>query len=516
MDVHKAIQMQGTAYVKIIEHLSDEAKKYLCFMEDGRLFISKTHEFNPHVTSFRGRLKRMQITYQPMLVDLAVINQMHNTVAAAVNDRGASDMQRVAKQLFERAVRLRASDIHIRCSSVENTSVHFRVHGDLEFQEEQTYEWGEHLCSAIYQSMTDVSDTSFEPLSRQDARISERSKIPEGIDGIRIATTPKTDGFLMVLRLFYNDSVDDYDLSLLGYGKDHARSIELMKRRPIGINIIAGPTGSGKSTTLQRILGSIIKETCGRKNVITVEDPPEYPITGAIQTPVTNVDSEGERSEAFQRAIKAAMRLDPDVIMIGEVRDNPSAALAVRAAMTGHQVWTTIHANSVFGILDRLLDIGVPLEVVADHTIITGLTCQRLVKTLCPHCKVPFEQAMDRYQQNDLRRIMSVVDTSGVHVLGNGCDHCRNSGTSGRTVVAETIITDATLMVHVRKRDRIAAMNYWIAEQMGQTMLKHAIKKIEKGLIDPFAAEDVVGPLNMGVVESDHRISHIEVGDVIG
>lgn len=383
-----AIRPETKLHAEIVAQLSDEARNYLFYRSDGVLFVSKTHSFNPLVTSFEGRLKRLGMPFQLQYVDLAVVAQMRDAQVNTKGDRSASDMQRTAKQLFERAVEMRASDIHIRCSITNATSIHMRVHGDLKFIEEHPYEYGEQLCSAIYHAMADVSDTTFEPLSRQDARIADRTKLPKGIDGIRIATTPQVDGFVMVLRLFYNDTVDTYDLEILGYSREQKLSIELMKRRPIGINIIAGPTGSGKSTTLQRVLGAIIKETGGQRHVITVEDPPEYPIIGAVQTPVTNADTEEERGRQFQAAIKSAMRLDPDVIMIGEIRDAASATLAMRAAMTGHQVWTTLHANGAFAIIDRLLDIGIPLEILTDHTIISGLTCQRLVKVLCHCCPV--------------------------------------------------------------------------------------------------------------------------------
>jgi type II secretory ATPase GspE/PulE/Tfp pilus assembly ATPase PilB-like protein len=495
-----------------VDQLSKGAREYLLYLEDGRLLISKTHQFKPEVTGFIARLKRLNMPYLPHYVELSVLMEMQESLGGKVGEQQAtSDMQRQAKRIFDKAVVLRASDIHIRNTRQKKTSILMRVHGDLEHVEEHTYEWGDQLCATIYQAMTDISDSTFEPLSHQDARISDKIRLPTGVDGIRVATTPQVDGYVMVLRLLYNDTVESFDLSLLGYLPDQITAVNLMKRRPTGINIIAGPTGSGKSTTLQRVLGAIIKETAGRKHVITVEDPPEYPIPGAVQTPVTNADTSEERSRAFQASIRAAMRLDPDIIMIGEIRDTPSAKLAIQAAMTGHQVWSTLHANNAFAILDRLLDLEVPLEMLTDHSIITGLTCQRLVKLLCPKCKVPLIDAMDRYSETEMRRIKSVVDLSTVFVIGEGCEHCRKSGTVGRTVVAETITTDARLMTFIRNRDRIGAMEYWKRDQYGQTMLGHAIQIVKDGLTDPFSAEDVVGPLNMDAINSDHRIDTQEL-----
>lgn len=497
-------------------HIDEELRQILCFTDDGRLLVSKSHMFNPHVRGFQARLKHHGVEFQTMPVDLATIEKAYSGTKGNGQAASQSDMQKTATEIFTRAVHERASDIHIRVSQNGRARIFFRIHNDLEFKDEHPYEWGKQLCAAIYQAMADVSDSTFEPLSRQDARIADKTKLPKGLDGIRIATSPQVDGFIMVLRLLYNDTTESFVLSDLGYGDTQSNAIELMKRRPTGINIIGGPTGSGKSTTLQRVLGGIIKECNGTKHVITVEDPPEYPINGAVQTPVANASTADERSLAFQAAIKAAMRLDPDVIMIGEVRDIPSAKLAVQAAMTGHQVWTTVHANSAFAILDRIVDLGVPIELASDPSIITGLTCQRLLKVLCEKCKVPLIEAQGRYEDRDLRRIMASVQVENTYVRGEGCSCCRGSGTKGRTVAAETIITDQHLMAHIRQFDRIKAMEYWRRDQEGTTMLEDAIRKINDGLVDPFQAELVVGPLSMGRIERDMRIEGHEVQHAIG
>src|SRR5690606_21821495 len=149
--------------------------------------------------------------------------------------------------------------------------------------------------------------------------------------------------------------------------------IKRMRALPMGINIIAGPTGSGKSTTLQRCLSTLIRERRREISVFTVEDPPEYVIDGAQQMPVTNANTADERKAQFTKAINASLRSDPDVIMIGEIRDSSSAKLAFEAAMTGHQVWTTVHATDGLTIVSRLKDIGVEAYKLFDSTVVTGL-----------------------------------------------------------------------------------------------------------------------------------------------
>lgn len=488
--------------------VSDEMRSMFAYLDDGRLMVAKTYAFHPHVRGFISRLQHLGRECTVQHVDLSVVLGCYE---GSEKSEEHSDMQRAAAALFMRAVRSRASDIHIRVSQKERTRVFFRVHNDLEFVEEYTFLYGDQLCTTIFQAMADVSDSTFEKLSRQDARISDKNKIPPSLDGIRVATSPQVGGYIMVLRLLYNDTSDDIDLGGLGYGEEQVNTIEYMKKRPTGVMVIAGPTGSGKSTTLQRILGAIIQESLGRKHIITVEDPPEYPIPGAVQTPVTNADTEEERSREYQKAIKAAMRLDPDIIMLSEVRDNPTARLVIQAAMTGHQVWTTVHANGALAIIDRLRDLGVAGELLSDPTIIGGLICQRLVKVLCPHCKKPMMEHVNNYDSRDITRIMSVLDMKNVYVLGAGCGHCGNSGTIGRTVVAETVVTDNQLMKFIRDGDRIGAIEYVRREQAGMSMLDHAILKINAGLVDPFQAEDVVGALNAGMIERDHRVAPEEL-----
>jgi type II secretory ATPase GspE/PulE/Tfp pilus assembly ATPase PilB-like protein len=368
----------------------------------------------------------------------------------------------------------------------------------------------------MYAAMTTVSDNAYKPNERQDASIGDRDKLPDMLYGVRIATAPTSEGNVMVLRLLYNDAGDDVDLRPLGFSPRQADLLQRLKDQPIGMNIISGPTGSGKSTTLQRILMGELQESNGSLHVITVEDPIEYPIPAAVQTPVTNASTEEERSRLFSAAISNAMRLDPDTIMIGEVRDRASAQNALRAAMTGHQVWTTVHANNAIAIIDRLVDLGLPLEMVADHSVTTGLISQRLIKVLCPSCKKPLLGHERELNDELLRRVRRAVGAAigGVHIAGPGCDACRGHGTIGRTVVAEVVLPDAQFFEYIRSGQKILATEYWLREHQGRTFLDHAIEKVACGLVDPRMAEKTVGHLawlhpataerRLAVVEAAH------------
>lgn len=475
--------------------------------EGGSILISKDHGFQAYVRSAVQRIKasHKDQTLAEIYVGMDAIAKRRSEINGTKNgdQNPQTEMQQFAAVLFERAVKMKASDIHIRVSERGRCNVLFRIHNDLTPIEQHPYSWGHALCSTIYHSMADVADSTFEEGNRQDARIGNKSKLPPGVDGIRIATTPMVDGFVMVLRMLYDASGASNDLRELGYSAIQSSRIAFLKRRPTGLNLVAGPTGSGKSTTLQRTLASLIEDTKGTRHVITVEDPPEYPIPGAVQTPVTNAATEEARATAFQQAIKGAMRVDPDIIMIGEIRDTPSARLAFQAAMTGHQVWSTLHANGAFHTIDRLVDLGVSLDLMTDPAILSGMMCQRLLKTLCS-CKRSLNSMFANYKESrpnfddDLNRLASVLDTDEIFVQGPGCDACNQSGISGRTVVAEVVVTDTTMMGLIHSGKLSEAVEYWKREHKGMTMVEHAILKAQKGLVDPFLSESIVGPLDGG------------------
>jgi type II secretory ATPase GspE/PulE/Tfp pilus assembly ATPase PilB-like protein len=480
---------------------SAEEKKMLCLLSDGRLMIAEGQQLNPHVLSYRARLEKMKRPYRAVFTHIDTIGLLYQSGGhdSAGRNLDHTAMQVTAKDLLNKACHERASDIHIRVKK-NSTEIYFRVHNDLVRTGSQTREYGERLLATLYGAMTSVSDNSYKPTERQDASIADRDKLPPQLYGVRIATAPASEGAVMVLRLLYNDAGDNIDLRPLGFCESHAAMLQQLKEQPIGINIISGPTGSGKSTTLQRVLTGEILEAEGKLHVITVEDPVEYPIEGAVQTSVTNASTEEERSRLFSAAISNAMRLDPDTIMVGEMRDRASAQSALRASMTGHQVWTTVHANSAVAIVDRLVDLGLPMSLVADHTVVTGLISQRLVKVLCSHCKKLLADHQDELSEAALSRVRQSVaaDLAGVCIAGPGCPKCRHQGTIGRSVVAEVILPDEQFFKYIRAGEKTSAIQYWIQELGGKTILDHAIEKVAAGIIDPRMAEKMVGHLTIG------------------
>lgn len=494
-----------------------EEKKLLCLLGDGRLLVASGQAFNPHVLSYQGRLDRMRRPYRTVPASIELIRRIHSNGLPLMAERNQehSMMQVTAKELLNKACRARASDIHLRVRK-NCTEIYFRIHNDLLPVGGQTREYGERLLATLYGAMTSVSDSSYKPTERQDASIADRDKLPPGLYGVRIATVPTNEGSLMVLRLLYNDVGENLDLAALGFSAEHVRALQTLKEQPIGMNVISGPTGSGKSTTLQRVLSGQIMEADGKLHVLSIEDPVEYPIEGAVQTTVTNAHTEEERSRLFAAAISNAMRLDPDTIMIGEVRDKASAQNALRASMTGHQIWTTLHANSAVAIVDRLLDLGLPQSLVADQTVVTGLISQRLVKLLCPHCRRRLADHPHELPAPALARLRQAMPDrlERVCVTGPGCDACAHQGTTGRTVVAEIIVPDEEFFRYVKLGEKQQAIHYWIRELGGKTMLDHALDKVAAGLIDPRMAEKVVGHFKAAPFHPASRLHVVEVDSV--
>lgn len=481
---------------------SDNVERFFLHDQQARkIYVVKDRAMMPQVRAAIARVNKRCEPDVPSVVTvtLAEIDNLRSSRGEGDTAHDPSAMQRAAFGFFEKGVELRASDLHIRVSNRGRTEIRYRVHNDLMLYKEETAAFGQALANTIYMALADEADATFEPNSAQDARIGRKENLPQGLDGIRIATSPKVDGFLMVLRFLYDATGEGHDVAQLGYEEEQRIQIQTLKRRPTGINIVIGPTGSGKSTTLQRVLTSYIRETDGRKHVITVEDPPEYPIPGAVQTPVRGADTEEERSRAFQDAIKSAMRLDPDVIMIGEIRDTASARLAMQAAMTGHQVWATLHANGGFEAFDRMRDLGVEMPVLCNPSILSGLVAQRLVKKLCS-CKRSYLDSAadlalsrgDDFMIESERFGRTFSDLRKLHVRGPGCEECRYTGVIGRTVVAEVIVTDRQMLDLVRRGETHEAFKYW-KRKGGMTMMDHALSLVEAGIVDPFDTEEVVG-----------------------
>jgi type II secretory ATPase GspE/PulE/Tfp pilus assembly ATPase PilB-like protein len=486
---------------------TDSIRELCALSQDGQFLVSRSHRRNPHVLSLKARAERLGHKVERVFyVDLSTLKIVYDNALkqknalASITRRDESIMQRELIEIIARAAKMQASDIHI-IAHRDSAFVRMRVAGVMRDTDELQPAHAYALCGAAY-TLADAStsEAQYLEMKYQAARISStETELPNNVQSVRLQWNPLANaGRMLVMRLLYGGRIDDSDIDSLGYSKRHLATIKYMRAQPLGINIISGPTGSGKSTTLQRSLINLMAERNHEINVLTVEDPPEYVIEGARQMPVVSSETGAERMAQYQEAIRAALRSDPDAIMIGEIRDPQSAQLAFEGAMTGHQIWTSLHANSAIGILDRLRDLGVEEYKITDASILTGLIGQRLVRKLCPHCRISIEKAHEigDIDTQLLRRTNTFHAELGrpghIFSAGGGCDRC-DGGYVGRTVAAEIIIPDEDFMRLIREGRKMDAREYWLTELEGNTILGHALAKMLNGEVSPQEVEAKVG-----------------------
>lgn len=356
-----------------------------------------------------------ELSIEGILKELETGKADLNSISA--NNEYSQPMVRLVDNLLTDAVKRNASDIHFEPEE-DYIRIRYRIDGVLqEIRLLHKMFW-----SGLVVRLKVLSDLDLtEQRVPQDGRM---SLIVHGrrID-FRVSSLPGTHGENFVLRILDREKgivpLDD-----LGLDKESYDDLKLMMGRPTGILLVTGPTGSGKTTTLYSILNEL--NDIG-VNIMTLEDPVEYPMSLIRQTPVNE-----EIGMGFAAGIKALLRQDPDIILIGEIRDAETAEMSIRAAMTGHQVFATLHTNSAIGAIPRLLDIGVSRSIMSGNII--GIVAQRLARKLCKYCKEKYEP--EPFEKS----LLSISDDSDTILYkAKGCDKCNGVGYKGRLAVLETL-----------------------------------------------------------------------------
>lgn len=457
--------------------------------DDARLVVSSQHLHDPYVLAFMDRLDRAGVAFEIEPSTLSDIKSLYQNLGKVGNGSTVDSTQRQQEviRIIGAAHARGASDVHFIVGH-EITHIRFREDGLLREYGQIQSSIGNELCSSLFNSMCDVkSEGYYQPEIRQDARLARTFVDQLGLFGARVATRPLVDGPLMVLRLIYDDqqkqSVDE-----LGFLPEQNLLFKRLRSLPYGVILLTGPTGSGKSKSLQVQINLLAEESKGTKHILTVEDPPEYPMR-ANQSPLNS-------NETWDEAITNTMRLDPDILMYGEIRDLASAQAALRGGMTGHLVFSTLHTNNAVAAIPRLIDMGADESLVTDPALVAGLINQSLLPTLCLHCRVPARSHLHTLDVQLVERLKALTQIEHVHLAGPGCAKCRGTGVIGRTVVSEIILPTHRFMQIIRDQGPSAARNYWVQSMGGITKVAHTLMKISAGLIDPRMAEPVVGPLD--------------------
>jgi len=366
---------------------------------------------------------------------------------------------RLINAVLTQAIKQSASDIHFETFD-ERLVIRFRIDGVLREVLEPPRGLAPLLTSRVkVMSKLDIAEKRLP----QDGRIS--LKIAGRSVDVRVSTIPTHHGERIVLRLLDKQAVP-LDLSKLGMAEDAYHAMIDLIARPHGILLMTGPTGSGKTTTLYAMLTTLNNAS---RNILTVEDPIEYYLSGIGQTQVNT-----KIGMTFARGLRAILRQDPDIVMVGEIRDLETVEMAIQSSLTGHLVLSTLHTNSAIGAITRLRDMGAE-SFLLSSTII-GVAAQRLVRVLCPHCKMP-ETADER-----TRHLMNIDDTAPRFKIYHpkGCDRCGQTGFHGRTGIYEVIPVDTKLQAMIHTNQSEADMEQY-ARTFSKNMRHDGFRKVLLG-----------------------------------
>ena len=491
-EIAKAVAQQyGFDYVDLDDrYISDEALAIVPFemaqakmilplhIKDGELIVAvetvndfDTIDYLKRVSSYpvkyvvgdKNKIKQ-KIELKYYQYHNPIDKQIEKKVEAFI-DNEEVDIIDLVKLIINDAIKDGATDIHIT-PDVKVIYVFYRIDGVL------------HLIYTIPKVAMQQIASRIKILSKMD--ISEQ-RLPQ--DGgfehqfigtrfdLRVSTIPTDNGENIVMRLL-SSSTASFNLSSLGFEDDEAKKLKELFNKPYGIVLVTGPTGSGKTTTLYSLLRHI---NFIEKNVITVEDPIEYRFSFIRQTEV-NVKS----GYTFDKAIRHFMRQDPDAMLVGEMRDEETAELAVRAAITGHLVLSTLHTNDAAGAIPRLLDLGVKDYLISSSVL--AILAQRLVRKLCGSCKEPVQMTQDELVELGFEKEWLDNTTDEYFVFKEvGCDLCKNTGYKGREAIIEILtVSDAVKEMINQRKSPLEIFNQ--AQDEGMRSLKeNAIRKVLQG-----------------------------------
>ena len=385
---------------------------------------------------------------------------------------------RLVGALLMDAVKRGASDIHFE-PEFAFLRIRYRIDGVLQQIRSlhKSYWPGVAVRLKVISAM-DIAETR----APQDGRLN-MNLCGRPID-FRVSTHPTIHGENIVLRVLDRER-SIIPLERMGLRTNTLDQLKVMMTRPEGILIVTGPTGSGKTTTLYSLLSHKNTESV---NIMTLEDPVEYPVTQMRQTSVAEVNKVD-----FANGIRSIMRQDPDIILVGEVRDADTATMAFRAAMTGHQVFTTLHTNSALGAFPRLIDIGISPDIMAGNII--GVVAQRLVRVLCPHCKEAVKPT------DEQRKILGVKRNEAIQIYKNkGCKRCNQTGYRGRMAIMELLRIDSDMDSLIARRAHFDELRKLALEKGFSTLADDGVRRILEGYT---SIEEV-----MRVIDLTARIFH--------
>lgn len=366
---------------------------------------------------------------------------------------------KLANMILKEAVDNKASDIHIEPED-KKVRIRFRIDGILTTKMVLPYQSINALISRI-KIISDLDIT--ENRLPQDGRI-EKELNGEKID-MRVSTIPTIHGEKAVIRLLKKES-SLININRIGFNRENLKIFKKLIKKQKGIILLTGPTGSGKSTTLFAALNKLKSDS---KNIITIEDPVEYQIPG-----INQIQLNKKINFDFPNALKSILRQDPDIIMVGEIRDKKTASIAIRAALTGHLVLSTLHTNDAVSSIVRLIDMGIPSYLVAAS--VKGVVAQRLVRRICENCK-------QEYSLNEEdKKIFSHLGNINKFYKGNKCKECHSTGYKGRIAIHEILLIDNQIQKMIGKGVNENDIKNYLKEKGNKFLIEDGFKKAKIGI----------------------------------
>jgi len=457
--------------------LVDEVKRRLnCRV---RLAVTTTAEIAKATDELPGAPEEFQL--DDLVRDIAddaveIVSADEDEIPDLAKVAGESPVVRLANYLICNAVKEGASDIHMEPGE-KKMRVRYRIDGILF----EVMSPPQHMHAALVSRLKIMANMDIsERRLPQDGRI--RAIVRNRYVDFRINTLPTTQGEKVVIRILDNRSIL-IGLERLGFSEDHLAMFKAQIERPHGVILVTGPTGSGKTTTLY---SALLTMNGSELNISTVEDPVEYFLGFANQVQIN------ERiGFTFAAALRALLRQDPDIIMVGEIRDEETARISIQAALTGHLVLSTLHTNDAPSSITRLINIG--LEPYLISASLNGVVAQRLVRRICEHCKEPLVPS------DEVKRALAKANMEVDQLYrGKGCEHCRNTGYSGRCGIYEMIALDDAIRDIVATRPGVMDLRRYCFQHGMVSLRDDGLRKLRKGVTTVeevlSATEDVMLP----------------------
>ncbi len=365
---------------------------------------------------------------------------------------------KLATTIVENAFRTEATDIHIEPFKTF-TRIRIRVNGDMVEMMQ--------VSNVVHNSLV----TRYKIISGMniaEKRVPQDGRFTQIVDAttldVRVSSLPTVNGEKIVIRILSTGDVGVRKITDLGMNDYNYKRFSNMLKVPHGVLLVTGPTGSGKTTTLYAALGELAKP---HVNVVTVEDPVEKNIEGINQCQVN-----AKAGMTFAAALRSILRQDPDIVMIGEMRDSETSEIAIRAAITGHLVLSTLHTNDAASTIVRLVDMGVPAYMVA--TSLIGVVAQRLTKVLCPHCKKPRMSTPDESELMGVEGSVQIFDACG-------CKECNNTGYRGRTAIHEIVLNTPEMSAIIANNGTMDQISKLASKQGTKLLRDNVAELVQKG-----------------------------------